>query len=222
VVSPRADAQAGPEAAQESPENESESLDVIDRILAERRRGDYPEIEAEEFGFTIEERIRISGSTFSTYDEALGLLRQERYEEGIAALEALTQMAPELTVPYIDLGIAYARIADFENAASALETAVRLSPDHPIARNELGMVYRRLGRFDDARTEYENALSVYSEFHFARRNLAVLCDLYLADAACAIENYRAYLESVGEDSDVEIWLADLSVRSGIESVGEEL
>lgn len=189
-------------------------VDPIDRILAERRRGDYPEVDTEEFGFTITEQVRIRGDAYARYDQALSLLHQERWEEAVAELEGLTTDAPDLTAPYVDLGIAYGRLGDLEGAAAALEAAARLSPDHPIVHNELGIVYRRAGRFDDARAQYERALAVFSDFHFARRNLAVLCDLYLADAECALQNYRMYLDSVGEDREVEIWIADLAGRSG--------
>jgi len=193
---------------------ENPPANIIDQVLAERRRGDYPEVETEDFGFTITEQVRIRGDAYSRYDQALSLLQQERWEEAVAELVKLTMDAPDLTAPYVDLGIAYGHLGDLENAATALETAARLSPDHPIVHNELGIVYRRAGRFDDARDQYERALAVFSDFHFARRNLAVLCDLYLADAQCALQNYRMYLDSAGEDREVEMWIADLAGRSG--------
>lgn len=184
----------------------------LDEVLAERRRGDYPQIETDDVGFTISEQVRIGSDARDRYQRAMVLLGQERYAEGIALLVQVTELAADVTTPYVDLAIAYSRIGDIESARETLETAARLSPDHPLVQNELGIVYRSIGRFDAARTSYEKALAVYSGFHFARRNLAVLCDLYLADLSCAIENYRAYLNAVGDDPDVEIWLADLENR----------
>ncbi len=187
---------------------------MIDAVLAERRRGDYPEIELWETGFTITERSRISSQARTDYERALSLLSQERYVEGIAVLQTVTVAAPDVTAPYIDLAVAYSRVGDHEQAEQALTTADLLSPNNPIVKNELGILYRKTGRFDEARASYESALAVYQGFHFAQRNLGVLCDLYLADLECALQNYRAYLTSVGSDAEVEIWVADIENRLG--------
>lgn len=184
-------------------------------LLAERRRGDYPEIAADETGFTITEQIRISGETVTRYDQALRLLRQQRFAEGIRILEEIIENAPEITAPYVELGIAYGQVGNLDSAVEALEMAALLSPEHPIVHNELGIAYRKSGRFEDARAQYEKALEVFSDFHFARRNLAVLCDLYLADPQCALQNYQAYLEAAGEDPEVSIWVADLTNRADL-------
>jgi len=199
--------------ASEAPDAAAPSSPLAD-ILADRRRGDYPEIAVDEAGFTITEQIRVGGAARADYEQALILLRQERYAEGIPLLVRVTELAPDVTSPYVDLGIAYGRSGDLEHAVTALETAKLLSPGHPIVHNELGILYRKTGRFAEARASYETALATYSDFHFARRNLAVLCDLYLADLACALEHYTAYIGSVDDDPEVEIWIADLRNRLG--------
>ena len=188
--------------------------DVISEILAERRRGDYPEIEVLESGFTITEQVQIRSDARTDYERALALLRQERYDEGISILRGVVESTPDATAPYIDLAIAYGRVGDLALAEESLGTAALLSPDNPIIHNELGIVYRKTGRFAEARASYEQALTVFGNFHYARRNLAVLCDLYLADLDCALQNYRAYLDSVGGDPEVEIWVADIENRLG--------
>lgn len=200
-----------------APSNTSEGRQRADSAVEtprERSRRDYPEIETDESGFTITEQLRISGEARADYQAALQILRQERYEQGIAMLLDITEIAPEITAPYIGLGIAYGRKGDLEAAETALLQALALAPDHPIAHNEIGIIFRMTGRFDEARASYEQALAVHPGFHYARRNLGVLCDLYLADLGCALEHYEAYLQAVSEDPEVAIWVADIRNRIG--------
>jgi tetratricopeptide (TPR) repeat protein len=163
-------------------------------------------------GFTITEDVHVGNDVRSTYEQAMRLLEQQQYPQGIALLTEVTEQAPLVTAPHINLGIAYARTNDLEHARESLERAVELNPRHPIALNELGMVYRRLGRFGDARRSYEQALEVYPGFHYARRNLAILCDIYLRDTACALENYEAYEAAVPGDQEAAMWITDLRNR----------
>lgn len=166
-------------------------------------------------GFTIVEDGRIGGSVRGDYDTALAYLQQGRHDAGIDILENLVAAAPHLTAPRIDLGIAYRETENLEAARKHLEKALETSPGHPIAHNELGIVYRKLGLFREARLSYEAALAIYPGYHYARRNLAVLCDLYLADLACALQHYEAYMTTVPGDDEATMWIADIRIRMGL-------
>jgi tetratricopeptide (TPR) repeat protein len=166
----------------------------------------------EEVGFTITEEGQASLELQAEYDVALIYLEQGRLDEGIAILERVAAASPTLSGPRIDLGIAYHRSNDLAAAESNLLLAIEANPDQPVAHNELGIIYRKTGRFDEARGSYEKALAIYPGFHYARRNLAVLCDLYLADLECALENYEAYMTTVPSDDEASIWISDLRLR----------
>ncbi len=166
----------------------------------------------EEVGFTITEEARIGGDVRADYEEALSYLQQGRHDEGIALLEQVAEAAPELSAPRIDLGIAQHRAGDLEGAEKNLLLALESNPEQPVAHNELGIIYRKTGRFPEARKSYEAALAVYPGFHFARRNLAILCDLYLADLDCALRNYEAYMKTVPSDEEASMWIADIRYR----------
>jgi tetratricopeptide (TPR) repeat protein len=168
----------------------------------------------DEYGFTITEEYRVGLGVRSDFSRAVELLEEEKYAEGIAALEEVTAAAPQATAAHIDLGIAYARVGELAKAEASIKKALELNPRHPAAYNELGIVYRRAGRFAEARKSYETALEIYPDFHFARRNLAILCDVYLRDPACAVENYEIYSRAVPEDETAAMWIADLRNRAG--------
>jgi tetratricopeptide (TPR) repeat protein len=172
------------------------------------------EVTQEPGGFTITQDLRVSGGVRADYESAVRMLQQERYQEGIALLTKVTEAVPSAIAPYIDLGIAYGRLDDLEHAELSLKHALELEPGHPIANNELGMVYRRQGRFAEARASYEKALALYPSFHYAHRNLAILCDLYLQDFACALQHYEAYRQAVPGDQEAVKWIADVRSRTG--------
>jgi|SRR5688572_4605133 tetratricopeptide (TPR) repeat protein len=165
-----------------------------------------------ETGFTLTDYVRIDADTRAQYDNAVRELEQKQYEQGIASLLKVTQSAPTATAPYIDLGIAYGRTGDLDKAEASFRRALEINPRHPVAYNELGMVSRRKGQFADARASYEKAIALVPDFHFARLNLAILCDLYLADTTCALDNYEAYQRAMPDDKQAAMWIADLRTR----------
>jgi tetratricopeptide (TPR) repeat protein len=160
----------------------------------------------------ITEDYSVDSEIREEFQRAVALLKQERYDDAIMLLRAVTGKTSKFSGPYINLGIAYIKTDELEKAEGSLNKALKLNKQHPAANNELALVYRKTGRFAEARKVYEDILATHPKFMPARKNLGVLCDLYLRDLQCALEQYETYLSVLPEDKKVKIWVADLRNR----------
>ncbi len=160
------------------------------------------------------EATRVDADVRADFDKALALLQAGNIEPGMELLTRVSERAPNSTAPYINLAIAQQDLGRFEAAEENLKKALAIAPEHPVANNEYGILYRRTGRFAEARKTYEAVLKKDAAFLPARRNLAILCDLYLKDYDCALENYEKYRDAKRGDQAVDIWIADVKARAG--------
>ncbi|ALC15229.1 hypothetical protein DSOUD_0435 [Desulfuromonas soudanensis] len=167
-------------------------------------------------GFVIREMSSMDGEARSDFAAAVVLLKEEKYDPAIELLEKVIAAAPGVSAPYINAALAYGETGKPEKAEGHLKTALSLVPGHPAASNVYGLLLRKGGRFAEAREIYETALKVFPEYLPARKNLGILCDLYLDDPSCALEQYEIYSQAKPEEEQVSIWVADLRLRLGVQ------
>ncbi len=158
--------------------------------------------------------ILIESEVQDDFNNALVLLKEKKYNKAIDLLEVVIEKEQRLPAPFVNLAIAYVRTGKDEQAEKNLLKALGLELGHPIANNELGLLYRKAGRFDDARKAYSNALAVHPNYLPARKNLGILCDIYMRDFECALEQFEEYQRYMPDDKNLKIWIADLKVRLG--------
>lgn len=165
-------------------------------------------------GFEIKERTDIDGETRSDFASAVTFLEQSRYDDAIVLLEQVIRRAPDLTAPKIDIALAYEQKGKLEPAEAHLKAALDLIPGHPVASNVYGLLLRKSGRFAAARTIFEQSLERFPEYLPERKNLGILCEIYLDDPACALQQFEIYSEAAPDDQQVTTWIASLRQRLG--------
>jgi Tfp pilus assembly protein PilF len=158
------------------------------------------------------EVVTVDGDVQRSFDQALQLLQAEQYDTAIEMLDKVVEQEKRLTAPYINLAMAYRHKGDEKMTEEYLLKALEIDQSQPVANNELGILYRKQGRFVDARNVYTNALSENPDYLPAIRNLGILCDLYLRDVQCALEQFEKYQKQDPNDKTIEIWIADLKTR----------
>jgi Flp pilus assembly protein TadD len=163
-------------------------------------------------GFVIREKPIMDEVWIDDFERAVDKMRVQDYLKAIELLEKVIAQTPGVTPPYINIAVSFERIGNHEQAERHLKTALELIPEHPVASNEYGLLLRKTGRFAEARTIYEKALETFPEYLPVRKNLGILCDLYLDDPACALEQYEIYSAAKPEDEQVKMWIADLRFR----------
>ena len=117
------------------------------------------------------------------------LAKQNRAQEAIDVLTALSEEFPELPEPHNNLAVLYAGQGKYEEARRELEMAVRAYPDYAIAYQNLGDVYAAL-----AAQAYEKALRLDAKSDVARTRLEAIRNLLPQGAVAAAPLASASLE----------------------------
>jgi Tfp pilus assembly protein PilF len=148
------------------------------------------------------------------WDRAVGFMRSGNNTEAELEFKQVALQFPQLSAPYVNLGILYRKAGQLEQSEDALKTAVERNDGSAVAWTELGATQRLRGEFPNAAASYEKAIVADPNFAPAYRNLGVVSDLYLGDPERALTAFERYKELTGEEKPVSGWIAELRARTG--------
>ena len=141
---------------------------------------------------------------------ALALMEKEEWQEAVEELEQLTAARPDLSGPWVNLGIARTMLGQGDAAEVAFEQALEANSRNAEAWNQLGILYRRSNRLEKARAAYTKGLEHAPDHADLHWNLALLHDVHLPDPALALQHFERYRELTGtDDPQLQQWIARL-------------
>ena len=119
---------------------------------------------------------------------------------------------PNYPGAHVNLAIIHSNNGNDAAAQAAVDAALGIDPDHAAALNQQGLLLRKNGKFFEAEAAYLKAVTASPDYALAHYNLGVLNELYLQRLDAALQHFERYQELVGEDKQVEKWIADLTRR----------
>ncbi len=146
------------------------------------------------------------------YEQAVAVMATGDFVDAELRLKEFLLQYPAYPGAHVNLAIIHSQNGNDEAAQAAIDAALALDPGHPVALNQQGMLLRRNGKFIEAEAAYMKAVTSSPEYALAHYNLGVLNELYLQRLEIALQHFETYQALVGEDKQVEKWIADLRRR----------
>jgi len=156
--------------------------------------------------------VEIPPEALTMYEQATAVMAAGDFVDAELRFEEFVLMYPDYPGAYVNLAIIHANNENDPATREAIDAALALDPDQPAALNQLGMLLRRNGNFLEAEAAYLKAVTVSPDYALAHYNLGVLNELYLQRLETALRHFETYQGLVGEDKQVEKWIADLTRR----------
>ncbi len=154
----------------------------------------------------------IPARAMTLFEQATAVMASGDFVDAELRLKEFVLLYPDYPGAFVNLAIIHAHNGDDESTRAALDQALALDADYAPALNQLGMLLRRNGNFLEAEAAYLKAVTDSPDYALAHYNLGVLNELYLQRLETALQHFETYQTLVGEDKQVEKWIADLRRR----------
>ena len=148
------------------------------------------------------------------FARAVALAKAGKDDEAELEFQQIATGYPTYPGALVNLGILYRKHGDLAKSDQSLHAAVQRDAGDAEGWCELGVTLRLEGKFHEAADAYNQAISANPNFAPAYRNLAIVLDLYLGDAAAALPAMEHYKDLAPGDKAVTGWIADLKQRAG--------
>jgi Flp pilus assembly protein TadD len=147
------------------------------------------------------------------FDQAVAAMRIKNWRQAEASLLRLSDDYPQLSGPWLNLGITYLADDRLGDAEGAFRRAIAVNGNNLEAYNHLAALRRSTGEFAEAEALYQQALAIWPQHPQSHLNLGMLYDLYMGNLDKAASHYQAYQELQTEpDRRVAGWLMDMQRR----------
>ena len=168
--------------------------------------------EAVNTGGTPMPAVEIPARVQTMYEQAVAVMASGDFVDAELRLKEFLLQYPGYPGAHVNLAIIHSSNGNENAAQSAIDAALALNPNHAAALNQQGMLFRRNGKFIEAEAAYLKAVTASPDYALAHYNLGVLNELYLQRLDNALQHFERYQALVGEDKQVEKWIADLRRR----------
>lgn len=158
-------------------ETASETVDIIDSPLRNRRAGQVVSVQIQLRSRRSEKDAKpgVVNSTLAAipkearelYEKALAAAQAGAHKRAVEHLKKAVAVYPQFVLALNELGVQYLKLNETEQAAEALRAALKLDPEVFILRLNYGIVLLQRRRFAEAETELGRAIKLGDSSHVA-------------------------------------------------------
>lgn len=154
----------------------------------------------------------VPSQAMTLFEQATAVMAGGDYLDAELRFKDFLLRYPDYPGAHTNLAIIHANNGNDSAAQAAIDAALALNPNYAPALNQQGMLFRKTGNFIEAESAYLKAVTASPGYALAHYNLGVLNELYLQRLEVALQHFEQYQSIVGEDKQVERWIADLKRR----------
>jgi tetratricopeptide (TPR) repeat protein len=154
----------------------------------------------------------VPAQALTMYEQATSVMAAGDYLDAELRFKEFLLRYPDYPGAHVNLAIIHINNGNDAAAQASIDVALALNPGYAPALNQQGMLFRKTGNFIEAESAYLKAVTASPDYALAHYNLGVLNELYVQRLDTALMHFEQYQSLVGEDKQVEKWIADLRRR----------